>query len=68
MDYDAGIDVPLEASSVCVVAGGGKIVKEAKVPSEPDALTGWFRALPFALVRIGLEAGLISGALPHGAT
>jgi len=32
-----GIDVSLELSSVCVVEGRGKIVKEAKVASEPEA-------------------------------
>jgi hypothetical protein len=32
------IDVSLERSSVCVVDGRGKIVKEAKVASEPEAL------------------------------
>ena len=37
VDY-AGIDVSLELSSVCVVDGQGKIVKEAKVASEPEAL------------------------------
>ena len=31
MEYYAGIDVSLEDSSVCVVDGAGKIVKEAKV-------------------------------------
>jgi len=31
MEYYAGIDVSLEASSVCVVDGSGKIVGEAKV-------------------------------------
>jgi transposase len=31
MQYDAGIDVSLEQSSVCVVDAAGKIVKEAKV-------------------------------------
>jgi transposase len=60
MDYYAGIDVSLEASSVCVVDASGKIVKETKVSSEPEALTGWFKALPFALARIGLEAGPLS--------
>ena len=57
MEYYAGIDVSLEASSVCVVDGAGKIVKEAKVLSEPADLIAWFKALPFALARIGLEAG-----------
>ena len=66
MDYYAGIDVSLEASSVCVVDGSGKIVREAKVPSEPEALIAWFKALPFALARIGLEAGPLSQWLYAG--
>ena len=33
MEHYAGIDVALELSSVCVVDGRGKIVKEAKVAS-----------------------------------
>jgi len=31
VEYYVGIDVSLELSSVCVVDGRGKIVKEAKV-------------------------------------
>jgi transposase len=60
MDYYAGIDVSLECSSVCVVGAGGKIVREAKVASEPEALIGWFHSLGFDLARIGLEAGPLS--------
>lgn len=37
MEYYAGIDVSLKDSSVCVVDGGGRIVREAKVASEPEA-------------------------------
>ena len=37
MEHYAGIDVSLELSSVCVVDAQGKIVKEAKVASEPDS-------------------------------
>jgi transposase len=60
MDYYAGIDVSLECSSVCVVDANGKIVREAKVASEPEALICWFRSLGFDLARIGLEAGPLS--------
>ena len=60
MDYYAGIDVSLEASSVCVVDGAGKIVREAKIASEPESLIGWFAALGLDLTRIGLEAGPLS--------
>ena len=50
----------LEASSICVVDGGGKIVREAKVASEPEALIAWLVALGLGLTRIGLEAGPLS--------
>jgi transposase len=52
--------VSLEASSVCVICASGKIVREAKVASEPVALIGWFGSLGLELTRIGLEAGPLS--------
>ncbi|MGY3482888.1 transposase [Bradyrhizobium sp. USDA 4011] len=60
MYHYAGIDVSLECSSVCLVDGAGKILREAKVASEPEALIGWFRSLGLVLERIGLEAGPLS--------
>ena len=60
MEHYAGIDVSLECSSVCVVDAKGKIVREAKVASEPEALIAWFRSLGFGVERIGLEAGPLS--------
>ena len=60
MDHYAGIDVSLEYSSVCVVDASGKIVREGKVLSEPDALINWFKSLGLELSRIGLEAGPLS--------
>ena len=60
MDHYAGIDVSLESSSICVVDATGKIVRESKVASEPEALIAWFKALGIALARIGLEAGPLS--------
>src|SRR5216684_5428810 len=60
MDYYAGIDVSLECSSVCVVEANGKIVREGKVASEPEALINWLGSLGYELSRIGLEAGPLS--------
>ena len=60
MEHYAGIDVSLECSSVCVVDGSGKIIRETKVASEPAALIGWLGSLGFGLGRIGLEAGPLS--------
>src|SRR6202163_3948371 len=60
MNHYAGIDVSLECSSVCVVDANGKILREARVASEPEALIAWFASLGFGLERIGLEAGPLS--------
>ncbi len=60
MEHYAGIDVSLELSSVCVVDATGRVVREAKVASEPEALIAWFRGLGIEVARIGLEAGPLS--------
>jgi len=57
MNHYAGIDVSLKCSSVCVVDASGKIVREDKVASEPQALIAWFGSLGVEVTRIGLEAG-----------
>src|SRR5262245_15027957 len=59
VEHYVGIDVSLELSSVCVVDGRGKIVKEAKVASEPEALVCFLKELGVAVNRIGLEAGAV---------
>src|SRR5437899_10270975 len=60
MRHYAGIDGSLERSTICVVDVAGKILREAKVASEPEALIAWFRLLGIPLDRIGLEAGPLS--------
>jgi transposase len=60
MEHHAGIDVSLELSSVCVVDATGRIVREAKVASEPETLIAWFRGLGVEVARVGLEAGPLS--------
>ena len=60
MERYAGIDVSLERSSVCVVDATGRVVREAKVASEPEALVAWFRGLGTGVARVGLEAGPLS--------
>ena len=53
MEHYAGIDVSLERSSVCVVDSSGRIIREAKVASEPETLVGFFGQLGLPVVRIG---------------
>src|SRR5947208_138254 len=68
VEHYAGIDVSLERSSVCVVDATGRIVREAKVASEPEALVDFFRRLGLPLARVGLEAGPLSQWLHAGLT
>ena len=60
MDQYAGLDVSLEYTSVCIVDSSGRVLREAKVLSEPDALIGWFQDHGAPMARIGLEAGPLS--------
>jgi hypothetical protein len=60
VEHYVGIDVSLERSSVCVVDATGRIIREAKVASEPEALVDFFRRLGLAMTRVGLEAGPLS--------
>src|SRR5436309_15066375 len=66
MEHYAGIDVSLELSSVCVVDATGRILKEAKISSEPATLVAFFGTLGFAVKRRGLEAGPLSQWLHAG--
>ena len=56
MDHYAGLDVSLEETAICVVDGTGRMVKETRAASEPEALIAALQALGLPLKRIGLEA------------
>jgi len=60
MEQYAGIDVSLESASVCVVDASGRILREAKVASEPEALIEWFGGLGLAMTRIGLARSAVA--------
>jgi transposase len=60
MEQYAGIDVSLDSASVCIVDAQGKILQEAKVACEPEALIAWLAAHGTPMARIGLEAGPLS--------
>lgn len=63
-----GLDVSLAKTAICVVSEHGKIVKEAQVGSEPDALVRWIREQDGTIAAIGLEAGPLSQWLHRGLT
>jgi transposase len=60
MDYFAGLDVSVKDTSVCIVDDTGRITREVKVASEPDALLQVLRNPAYRFKRIGLEAGPLS--------
>ena len=60
MDHFAGLDVSVKETSVCIVDDTGKIVREAKVASEPEALVAILKNAAYRFKRIGLEAGPLS--------
>ena len=60
MDYFAGLDVSVKDTSVCIVDDVGKIIREVKVASEPEALLGVLKNTAYRFKRIGLEAGPLS--------
>ena len=60
MDYFAGLDVSVKDTSVCIVDGEGRIVREGKVASGPEALLAMLKNPAYPFKRIGLEAGPLS--------
>lgn len=68
MQYYVGIDVSLERSSVCVLDASGRILREAKIASEPEALVAFCHEIELPVTRVGLEAGPLSQWLHAGLT
>ena len=61
-----GLDVSLEKTAICVISEHGKIVREAQVASEPEALLHWIGDQDGEAAAIGLEAGPLSQWLHRG--
>lgn len=66
MTYYAGLDVSLEETAICIVDAKGRIVREVRAASEPDALVSTLEALELPLERIGLEACSLTAWLHDG--
>ena len=62
MDHFAGLDVSVKETSVCIVDDTGRIVREVKVASEPEALLTVLKNPGYRFKRIGLEAATIAMA------
>jgi transposase len=53
MDHFAGLDVSVKDTSVCIVDDAGRIIREVKVASEPDALLTVLTNRSYHFKRIG---------------
>ena len=60
MEHFAGLDVSVNETRVCIVDDTGRIVREVKVASEPEALLAVLKSSTYRFKRIGLEAGPLS--------
>jgi transposase len=68
VEHYAGLDVSLELTSVCIVDAQGEIIRETKVPSNPEDLVRHLQSVEHPVTRIGLEAGPLSQWLHAGLT
>jgi transposase len=60
MKHCAGLDVSVKETAICIVDETGKVVREAKVATEPEAIVALLNGAGFAYARVGLEAGPMS--------
>lgn len=60
MDHYVGLDVSVRETSVCVADENGKVLKEVRVPTEPEAIASLLANGSYTCKRVGLEAGPMS--------
>src|SRR3974377_1741686 len=60
MEHFAGLDASVKETRICIGDDTGRIAREAKVASEPEALLAVLNNPSYRFRRIGLEAGPLS--------
>src|SRR3954449_10040311 len=66
MKHSVGLDVSVKETAICIVDEGGKVVRETKVATEPEAIIAFLNSVGLEFTRIGLEAGPLSQWLVNG--
>jgi hypothetical protein len=57
MEHYAGLDVSIKETSVCVIDGTGRVVREVKVPTEPEAILAVLSDEDFNIKQLALRRG-----------
>jgi transposase len=63
MEYYAALDVSMESTCLCGVDEKGRIVRESKVATDPEAIGEWLVGVGVRWTLVGLEAGPLSNWL-----
>ena len=66
MEFFVGLDVSLDETHICIIDEGGRIIKETRAASEPQALAKAIRHQGRRIEHVGLEAGNLSQWLHDG--
>jgi transposase len=66
LELYAGLEVSVAETSLCVVDADGEVIRETKVPTEPEAIIAALAAAGAGWKRVGLEAGPLSQWLFSG--
>ena len=64
--YYVGIDVSMKESALCILDDKGKIVRETKLPTDPEIIGRFIADTGLAIERIGLESGCTAAWLFAG--
>jgi hypothetical protein len=60
MKYYVGLDVSMKTTSLCIVDEKGKIIQEANIATDPDALAEVIRSASLPIELVGIESGALS--------
>ena len=64
--YYIGVDISTKESALCILDGNGKIVREAKLPTDPEIIARFIAATGLAIERIGFKSGCTAAWLFAG--
>jgi hypothetical protein len=63
--FNCGLDVSRKQTALCVVDGGERVVREAKLTTDPEMISRFLRENDLCCERIGVKAGGTSSKQPH---